>query len=129
MKNIILMIVVAFCIPGKNIAQLNIQTGAKFNIHGNTVVTATGNVTSAERILGTGTLVMNGTTLQQLQTGALTIPNLTIKNPSNILLSGNIRVNGVLNFVSGKIIANNFSVFLGETASITGAGSGRFIET
>lgn len=130
MKTIIIfMTALAFFTPAKNSAQLNIEAGAKLNIQGPAVVNVTGDVKSAASILGTGTLVMNGTALQQLQTSTLAIPNLTIKNPSNIKLTGNIRVNGTLNFTSGKIIADNYSVFLGEAAVVTGAGTGKFIET
>lgn len=125
----ILMIILSVLAYEGNYAQLNIQSGARMYIQGPAVVTVTGDVTSAASILGTGTLVMNGTSLQQIQTGALTIPNLIIKNTANVKLTGNIKVSGVLNFVSGKILADNFSVFLGETATVTGAGTGKFVET
>lgn len=129
MKQRIILSTAILFLAGQNFAQLNIQPGAKVYIQAPAIITVTGNVSTGAAILGNGTLVMNGTTLQLLQTATTSIPNLSINNTSNVKLTGNIRVNGILNFTGGKIIADNYSVFLGEMATVTGAGTGKFVET
>lgn len=128
-QRILLATATLLFLAGKNFAQLNIQSGAKVYIQAPAIITVTGDVSSAASILGNGTVLMNGTTQQLIQTNTLSIPNLSIKNAANVKLAGNVRVNGLLNFTSGKIIADNFALFLGEAATVTGAGTGRFVET
>jgi hypothetical protein len=107
-------------------AQLNIQSGAQFFISSGATVTVQGDVTSNDNILGTGTLQMKGTALQNINMNGFTIPNLEIDNTTNVALTGAGKVSGVLTFTNGKLQlgANNFS--LTSTASVVGAGAGKF---
>jgi hypothetical protein len=109
-------------------AQLNIQSGAQFFISSGATVTVQGDVTSNDNILGTGTLQMKGTALQNINMNGFTIPNLEIDNTTNVALTGAGKVSGVLTFTNGKLQlgANNFS--LTSTASVTGAGAGKFAQ-
>ncbi len=109
-------------------AQLNIQSGAQFFISSGATVTVQGDVTSNDNILGTGTLQMKGTALQNINMNGFTIPNLEIDNTTNVALTGAGKVSGVLTFTNGKLQlgANNFS--LTSTGSAVGAGTGKFAQ-
>ncbi len=79
---------------------------------------------------GTGTVIFNGTVAQTL-TGSVvtTFNNLTMNNTSGsgVTLGINTNVGGILNFISGVITTNTFRVIINPTGSVTGAGTGRFV--
>ena len=77
---------------------------------------------------GTGGLNFNGTTNQVIGgTGLNTFNNLAISNTSGVLLTSNATVNGTLTFNNGKISTGAYSFFLGNSAVVSGAGSGKYI--
>ena len=49
---------------------------------------------------------------------------MTINNAAGVTSSGSNTINGVLNFISGKLITGNNFVTIGTSGSITGAGTG-----
>ncbi|MBK7678751.1 MAG: hypothetical protein IPJ29_04985 [Chitinophagaceae bacterium] len=63
-------------------SQLTINN-AVFFIQSGATVTVQGDVTSNVDIQGTGLLQLKGSTLQNVDMGGFTIPNLEIDNPAN----------------------------------------------
>ncbi len=75
-----------------------------------------------------GVTEFNGTTVQTVGgTNTTTFFNLVVNNSNGINLSGNIIVEGTLTFTSGKINTGAFNVILGTSASVAGAGAGKYV--
>ncbi|MEO6549923.1 MAG: hypothetical protein ABIN94_18110 [Ferruginibacter sp.] len=109
-------------------AQLFIDN-AQFTIQPGATVTVQGDVTSNTDILGTGVLQMNGAAAQNLNMNGFSIPNLEIKNPTTVILTGACKVSTSLLFTSGKIQSGAFNFTLADVATISGQGTGKFVET
>jgi len=79
---------------------------------------------------GTGTVIFNGSTAQTL-TGSVvtTFNNLTINNTSGsgVTLGLNTNVSGTLNFTSGVITTGINRVIINAGGTVTGAGTGKFV--
>ena len=111
------------------IAQLTIDN-AIFFLQPGATVTLQGNLTSNVDIQGTGLLQLKGTTLQNVDMGGNTIPNLELDNAANAtLLNTNTRIGSSLFFTNGKLQTGNLNLTLSPTASVTGAISSRFVWT
>ena len=109
--------------------QLTIQSGASFFIQPGATVTVQGDLTSQSDILGTGTILLKGSSLQNLNMNGFIIPNLQIENVNNVTLTGGARIGSSLSFISGKILTGNFNLELAEAATVAGAGAGKFVQT
>ncbi|WP_205943428.1 DUF2341 domain-containing protein [Pedobacter polaris] len=71
---------------------------------------------------GTSTFILNGTSTQNISTGSA-FNNLTINKASGLsILLSDASVNGVLNFIAGKIQTGNYKLIQSSTGTITGAG-------
>jgi len=104
---------------------------ATFFIGSGATVTVQGNVTSNVDIQGTGLLQLKGSTLQNVDMGGFTIPNLELDNAAHAtLLNTNLRIGSSLTLTNGRLrLGNqNLSIASGIT-SVTGVSSSRFIET
>ncbi len=111
------------------IAQLKIDN-AVFFIQPGATVTVQGDVTSNVDIQGTGLLLLKGSTLQNVDMGGFTIPNLELDNAANAtLLNTNIRIGNSFLLTNGKFQTGNFDIFLSPTANITGNAATKFIWT
>lgn len=111
-------------------SQLKIESGAVFFIGSGATVTVQGDVTSAADIQGTGLLLLKGSSLQNVDMGGFTIPNLELDNAAHAtLLNTNTRIGTSLLFTNGKFQTGNLNLLLASTASVTGAGSSRFVWT
>jgi hypothetical protein len=79
---------------------------------------------------GTGTVIFNGSAAQTL-TGSVvtTFNNLTISNTSGsgVTLGLNTNVSGTLNFTSGVITTGANRVIINAGGTVTGAGTGKFV--
>ena len=106
-------------------------TPASIDLSGTLTLTGnlTNNVAGAD-ILGAVTqgsvVVLNGTTLQTL--GGTTIvpflfPNLTVNNPSGVVLSKNTQVNGIMTFTSGLVNIGNTNFTFGSSSTVAGSPS------
>ncbi|MEO8961356.1 MAG: hypothetical protein ABI325_05720 [Ginsengibacter sp.] len=104
-------------------------TGSNFMIYSGATVTVKGNISSNKNILGLGKLLLNGDDVQNLNMNGFSIPNLEIDNADTILLTGDARIGNSLLFTNGTIQAGDHSLTLGDIASVTGMGTGKFIET
>ncbi len=109
-------------------AQLVIN-GGSMTIQSGAVVAVQGDLTSTTDILGAGKILLNGTNSQQVNTNGFAITNLEVSNAANIVLAGNTKVSGSLIFINGRIQTGNNNFILGSTAVVTGASTGKFIET
>lgn len=70
---------------------------------------------------GTSTFVLNGTGTQEVHAGSA-LNNLTInKAAAEVALHADATVNGVLNFVAGKIYTGNYSLIQPSSGTVTGA--------
>ena len=109
-------------------SQLTINN-AVFFIQSGATVTVQGDVTSNVDIQGTGLLQLKGSTLQNVDMGGFTIPNLEIDNPANATLVSNARIGSGMLFTIGKITQGNFNMRIADVATISGGGTGKFFET
>ena len=104
-----------------NGGQLYIDSGAFINLKGDLI--------SNTNINGTGKVILNGTSGQSLSMNNFNIPNLEINNTQNIALASNAKIQQSLSFVNGKVIAGNNDLTISGNATLTGMGTGKFIET
>lgn len=109
-------------------AQLFIDN-ATFTIQSGASVTVQGDVTSNVDIQGPGKLILKGTTLQNINMGGFTVPNLEMDNTANAVLTGNLRIGTSLLFTNGKIGLGTNNFTLSNVATVTGQGTGKFLET
>ena len=109
-------------------AQLFIDN-AQFFIQPGATVTVQGDVTSNTDILGTGKLIMKGSTNQNINMGGFAIPNLEMDNTANATLTGNLKIGSSLLFTNGKIILGSNNLTLADVATVSGQGTGKFAET
>jgi hypothetical protein len=110
-------------------AQLKIDN-AVFFIGAGATVTVQGDVTSNVSIQGTGVLQLKGTSLQNVDMGGNTIPNLELDNTSNAtLLNTNTRVGTSMLFTNGKFQTGNLNFILAPGATVTGQNTSRFFQT
>ena len=112
------------------VAQMTIQSGATLFIESGAKVTLQGDLTSSANIQGPGTILMKGSSLQNIAMNGFTIPNLEIDNPANVTLSGSAAKIGTnLLFTTGKLLTSSQDLFIASTATITGNNASRFIWT
>ena len=109
-------------------AQLFIDN-AQFFIQPGASVTVQGDVTSNASIQGTGKLILKGSANQNVNMGGFTVPNLEIDNAANVTLTGNITIGTSLLFTNGKVSLGTNNFTLTDVATVTGQGTGKFIET
>ncbi len=79
---------------------------------------------------GSGTVTFNGTSVQNIQgITSTTFNNLTLNNSSGLALGGSVSatINGTLTFTNGKISTGNNTLILGNSASVSGAGSTTYV--
>jgi hypothetical protein len=75
-----------------------------------------------------GTVNLNGSLSQSVGgTSSTTFNNLTLNNTNGASLGNNGTVNGVLTFTNGKISTGANVLILGSAASVSGAGSGKYV--
>ena len=109
--------------------QLKIDN-ATFFIQPGATVTVQGDVTSNVDIQGTGKLLLKGSSLQNVDMGGFTIPNLELDNAANAtLLNTNARIGSSLLFTNGKLQTGNLNLTLSDVAVVTGNNASRFVWT
>lgn len=110
-------------------AQLTISSGAIFNIQSSAFVIVQGDVLSNADITGGGTLILKGSTNQNVNMNGFTVPNLEMDNTANSTLTGNIKISSTVKFTNGKILVGNNTATLAAVTSSTGMGTNKFFET
>ena len=126
-RNLVLISVIL--LPLHKLSAQLVINGGTITIETGAIVTVQGDLTSNSDILGAGKILLNGSSLQQVNTNGFSIPNLEISNAANIALAGNTRVSASLLFTNGKIQTGNNIFILASTAVVTGAATGKFVET
>jgi hypothetical protein len=111
-------------------AQLKIDN-AVFFIGSGATVTVQGDVTSNVSIQGTGLLQLKGSSLQNVDMGGNTIPNLELDNAAHAtLLNTNARIGSSMIFTNGRFRLGNQNLLIDPAiSSLGGVSSARFIET
>jgi len=109
-------------------AQLFIN-GAQFFIESGATVTVQGNITSNTDILGTGKVLMKGSSAQSIDMNNFTIPNLEMDNVSNVNLLSSARIGTNLLFTNGNIILGANNLTMAAAATISNPASNKFIVT
>ena len=109
-------------------AQLYIN-GGQLYIDSSAFITLKGDLISNTNINGTGKIILNGANSQSLSMNNFNIPNLEINNTQNIALASSAKIQQSLSFVNGKVIAGNNDLTISGNATLTGMGTGKFIET
>ncbi len=117
------------CICGVSAKAQLVIDNATFFIQSGATVTVQGDVTSNVDIQGTGLLQLKGSSLQNVNMNGFTIPNLELDNTANASLTSNARIGTNLNFVNGKIILGNYNMKFASSATGTGGGTSKFLET
>ena len=115
-------------LAGNASAQLTINS-AQFFIQSGATVTVQGDVTSNVDILGTGLLLLKGSTNQNVNMGGFNIPNLELDNTSNATLTGNASITGDFKFTNGFLQLGTNNLAMGSAATITNAANTKFIVT
>ena len=110
-------------------AQLTISSGAVFSIQTSAFVTVQGDVLSNADITGAGSLILKGSTNQNVNMNGFTVPNLEIDNAANATLTGNLKISTSVQFTNGKIFAGTNTATLSAAATSTGMGASKFFET
>lgn len=130
MKKIYMVATIFFsCLMLQKVNAQLVINGATLFLESGAVVSVQGNLTSNADIQGTGKVVLNGTSNQDVNMNGNTIPNLEINNTSNVTLTGNTRVSGLLEFTNGRILTGGNNFTLASTASFTGASATKYIQT
>ncbi len=109
-------------------AQLYIDN-ATFIIQPGATVTVQGDLTSNADIQGTGKLLLKGTANQNVNMGGFSLPTLELDNTANATLTGNAKISTGILFTNGKIILGANNVTLSAIATVSGQGTGKFLET
>jgi len=94
--------------------------------NGATIARTAGSLNEAP-IFGTTTnIIYDGTTAitTSFELPTLGLNNVTINNAAGVTSNGSNTINGILNFISGKLITGSNFVTIGTSGSITGAGTG-----
>jgi fibronectin-binding autotransporter adhesin len=81
---------------------------------------------------GSGTYTITGSTVEfnggtNQNIPAFTFNNLTINNSAGVTLSGNATVNSTLTFTNGKITTGSNTLSMAAAATVSGAGSGKYV--
>ncbi len=109
------------------LTQLYVNGGSIF-LDSGASVNIKGDLLSAQSISGTGKVIMNGTTGQNLDMGGNVIPSLEIDNSQNVTLNAPLKIQNQLSFVNGKIVAGNNDVTLSSNLTCNGMGVGKMID-
>ena len=118
-----------------------VNNGANIVVNANVVNSGTINNTATGTIKLTGnwqndgtysptgcTVTFSGSSAQTISgSNTTTFENFILNNSNGITLSKNITVNSGLTFTSGKITTGANSLILGSSATVSGAGSGKYV--
>lgn len=121
--------IAVLALPAAVHAQLHIDGGG-FHIASGAVVAVRGDVTSnGTDITGDGTLMLNGTGVQNLGMNGGDIPILDINNSNNVTLTSVARIEDGLTFTAGNVLLGNNNLIFDPSAAAAGAAAGRALVT
>jgi len=99
---------------------------ANLTLGNGATIARTSGILNEAPIFGTTTnIIYDGTTAitTSFELPALGLNNVTINNAAGVTSNGSSTINGILNFISGKLITGNNFVTIGTSGSCTGAGA------
>jgi hypothetical protein len=120
MKKALLVFLTGTGVACTGYAQLFVENGAMLHAESGSTIYVGGNVEAYAPVSGTGTVVLNGTSLQSIR--GLTIAELILDNDVGASLEDNLRVLHGLTLVRGNLSLNNYNLLLSESATIQNAG-------
>jgi len=96
---------------------------------GITASSASGNIQTGTRVFDSGaSYLYNGTSPQVTGDGLpANIYELTIDNASGVTLSGNLTIDGTLDFLQGRLITGTNVVTIDSSGVVTNAGPGQYV--
>lgn len=109
---------------------LTINNGADFTFSGTTLTLGDDFINNGTFDPGSGTTEFIGVTAQVIGgISPTTFHNLTLNNANDLSITGagSPTITGILTFTSGKITTGSNSIILGNSATISGAGPGKYI--
>ena len=128
LRKLHLLVISAVLVCQGAFAQLYIDN-ATFTIQSGATVTVQGDITSNADIQGTGKVLLKGAAMQNVNMAGFTIPNLEIDNIANATLTGDAKIGTSLLFTNGKITLGVNNLTLADIATVSGQGTGKFLET
>jgi hypothetical protein len=107
MRNFLaLTICVLLTTVGENLFAQLVVNGGTITIADNASIVVKGDFATNTNVLGPGKIIMNGSSIQQMNLNGFTVPNLEINSPGGVVLTGSARVGNTLNLVSGTLSTN-----------------------
>lgn len=126
-KHFFLALALLTAIVGR--AQLKVQDKGILFLEGGAVLTVQGDVDSKADIVGTGTVLLKGMSLQQINMNGHSVFTLQLDNAANASLGGDIHIGSGLDLSGGRISLNAANLFLGSGACVTGYDKDHFVIT
>ena len=123
-----IFLLLGLIVCNNSFAQLYINN-ATFVIQSGATVTVQGDLTSNTDIQGTGKLLLKGAASQNVNMGGFSLPTLELDNAANATLTGNAKISTGILFTTGKIILGANNLTLADVATVSGQGTGKFLET
>jgi len=123
-----IFLLLGLIVCNNSFAQLYINN-ATFVIQSGATVTVQGDLTSNTDIQGTGKLLLKGAASQNVNMGGFSLPTLELDNAANATLTGNAKISTGILFTTGKIILGTNNLTLADIATVSGQGTGKFLET
>ena len=103
--------------------QITLQSGSTLNNQGTVILKKNlVNQNVSANSLGTGAFVFSGSISQSI-TGQNLIQDITLNNPSGLVIGGDTRVNGVFTLTNGLVTTGANNLLLGPSASFAGTPS------
>lgn len=103
--------------------QITLQSGSTLNNQGTVILKKNlVNQNVSANSLGTGAFMFSGSTSQSI-TGQNVIQDVTLNNPTGLVIGGDTRVNGVFTLTNGVVSTGAYNLLLGPSASFAGTPS------
>jgi hypothetical protein len=129
MKKLLLLATIGSLLVQGSFAQLVVEKGAGLYVSRDSELSVAGDININEPVMGEGLLLLNGETVQRINTHGYAIPGIRIDNVGDVELAGDVAVARTLQMVSGKLRCSNFNLSLGANASLQKSESTSWIET
>ena len=120
MKKKQFLILLAFLTGTAGQAQLRVQDKGLLFLEGGAVLTVQGDIDSKADVLGSGVLLLNGTSLQRINMNGFLVSNLQVDNRAGVALESDVRIGSQLLLNAGKMSMNAATLSLASGAGVTG---------
>ncbi|GGA97069.1 T9SS type A sorting domain-containing protein [Puia dinghuensis] len=110
-------------------AQLQVQDRGILYVADGAILTVQGNIDSKADILGPGTVLLKGVSLQQVNMNGFLIPTLQLDNKAGASLEGDVHIGNRLVLSTGSMSLNAANLFLDAGAVIAGYDKDHYLIT